>query len=193
MAAHGALIDWWAQITGRSVPELLDLAAQAPPGSEGVMALPFMEGERAPRWNPDLRAEIVGLHVDHGIEVVTRALLESTAYGLAHIAQGLAADGVVLERLVCSGGPARSSVWTSIKASVLEVPIDVPACDEMAAYGAALGAGAALGWWPPPGDGTAGSWPVPAMTTIEPEPSDLYRTGLERFIELGDEAVARIS
>jgi sugar (pentulose or hexulose) kinase len=125
--------------------------------------------------------------------VISRALLESTAYGLAHIAQGLAAQGVVLDRLVCSGGPARSTLWTSIKAAVLEVPIDVPACDEMAAYGAALGAGAALDWWPRPGEGPAGSWPIPEMTTIEPEPLDVYRQGLARFIELGDHAVAKIS
>jgi len=193
VAAHGSLLDWWSEITGRTVPELIDLAAKVPPGSHGVMALPFLEGERAPRWNPDLRAEIVGLHVDHDVGVITRALLESTAYGLAHISQGLAAQDVVLDRLVCSGGPARSTVWTSIKAAVLEAPIDVPACDEMAAYGAALGAGAALGWWPRPGEGSADSWPVPEMTTIEPEPLEVYRDGLARFIKLGDEAVARIS
>jgi len=193
VAAHGALVDWWSEITGRSVPELIDLAAKAPPGSLGVMALPFLEGERAPRWNPDLRAEIVGLHIDHDLGVITRALLESTAYGLAHIAQGLAAEGVVLDRLVCSGGPARSTVWAGIKAAVLEVPVDIPACDEMAAYGAALGAGAALDWWPRPGEGPAGSWPVPEMTTIEPESLDVYRHGLARFIELGDQAVAKIS
>jgi xylulokinase len=193
VAAHGALLDWWSEITGRSVPELIDLAEKVPPGSHGVMALPFLEGERAPRWDPDLRAEIVGLHIDHDVGVISRALLESTAYGLAHIAQGLAAQGVVLDRLVCSGGPARSTLWTSIKAAVLEVPIDVPACDEMAAYGAALGAGAALDWWPRPGEGPAGSWPIPEMTTIEPEPLDVYRQGLARFIELGDHAVAKIS
>lgn len=193
VAAHGAFLDWWSEITGRSVPDLIDLAAEVPPGSHGVMALPFLEGERAPRWNPDLRAEIVGLHIDHDVGVITRALLESTAYGLAHIAQGLAAEGVVLDRLVCSGGPARSAVWAAIKASVLGVPVDIPACDEMAAYGAALGAGAALDWWPRPGEGPAGSWPVPEMTTVEPESLEVYRDGLVRFVELGDQAVATIS
>ncbi len=193
VAAHGAILEWWADITGRSVSDLIALAAKVPPGSHGVMVLPFLEGERAPRWNPDLRAEIIGLHVDHDVGVIARALLESTAYGLGHIAQDLDAQGVVLERLVCSGGPARSTVWTSIKAAVLDVPIDVPSCDEMAAYGAALGAGAALGWWPRPGEGKAGDWPVPEMTTIDPEPLDVYGEGLQRFIELGDAAEARIS
>lgn len=191
VASHGALLDWWSDITGRPFSELIELAAKVAPGADGVMALPFLEGERAPRWNPDLRAEIVGLHIDHGVGVITRALLESTAYGLGHIAAGLADQGVVLERLVCSGGPARSTLWTSIKAAVLEVPIDVPSCDQMAAYGAALGAGSALGWWPRPGEGAAGSWPIPEMTTIEPEPLEVYRQGLQRFIALGDEAATR--
>lgn len=192
VASHGAILDWWSDITGRSVQELISLAAEVEPGSHDVMVLPFLEGERAPRWNRDLRAEIVGLSTTSDIGVVSRALLEASAYGLGHIAHDLAARGVTLDRVVCSGGPSRSRVWTSIKASVLEVPFDVPDCDEMSAYGAALGAGAALDWWPRPGEGKAGDWPVPEMTTVEPEPLTVYREGLSRFIELGDAAQAKL-
>lgn len=193
VAAHGAMLDWWADITGREIPELLELAAKAPPGSHGVMALPFFEGERAPRWNTALRAEIVGLHLDHDIGVVTRALLEATAYGIAHIARGLADSGVGLDRVVCSGGPARSRFWMQIKADVLEVPVDVPLFHQLSSYGAALSAGSALGWWPRPGEGSSGDWPLPDRYTIHPEPRDVYRKGLERFIALGDQAEARIA
>jgi xylulokinase len=192
VAAHGAMLDWWAGITGRPMSELLELAAAVPAGSFGVMALPFFEGERAPRWNPALRAEIVGLHLDHGVGVVTRALLEATAYGIAHIARSLGAQGVGLDRVVCSGGPSRSRFWMELKAAVLEVPVDVPLFHQMSSYGAALGAGAALGWWPRPGEGGSGDWPLPAMYTIEPDPDPVYRAGLDRFIALGDEAAARI-
>ncbi len=192
VASHGAIMDWWTDITGRSVAELLELAAGVEPGAGGVMVLPFLEGERAPRWNLGLRAEIVGLSLDSGVAEVTRALVESTAYGLGHIARNLAEQGVKLDRVVSSGGPARSALWTSIKAAVLEVPIDVPACDEMAAYGAALAAGAAIGWWPRPGEGKPGDWPMPDVTTYEPEPLEVYRRGLDRFIALGDEAVERL-
>ena len=189
VASHGAIMDWWASMTGRSVGELIELAGDVEPGARGVMALPYLEGERAPRWNRDLRAQIVGLTIDTDAGVVARALLESTAYGLAHIARSLEAQGVFLDRVVSSGGPSRSALWTSIKASVLEVPIDVPECSEMAAYGAALAAGAAVGWWPRPGEGKPGDWPMPAVTTIEPEPLEVYREGLDRFIALGDQAV----
>ena len=192
VASHGAMLDWWSDVTGRPVADLLGAAVAVEPGSGGVMVLPFLEGERAPRWEPRLRAEIVGLTQDSGVGVVTRAILESTAYGLAHIAIELAGQGVELRRLVSSGGPSRSKLWNSIKAAVLGVPVDVPACDEMAAYGGALAAGAALGWWPRPGDGMVGDWPTPPVTTFDPECSTVYEEGLQRFIALGDQAVSRL-
>jgi sugar (pentulose or hexulose) kinase len=191
VASHGAAMDWWASLTGRSVGELIELAGAVEPGAKGVMALPYLEGERAPRWNRDLRAQIEGLTIESDVGVVARALLESTAYGLAHIARSLESQGVGLDRVVSSGGPSRSRLWTSIKAAVLEVPIDVPECSEMAAYGAALAAGSAIDWWPRPGEGEPGDWPMPAVTTIEPEPLEVYRKGLDRFITLGDQAAIR--
>ncbi len=192
VAAHGSMLEWWSRITGRSVADLVELAAGVPPGSHGVMVLPFFEGERAPRWNPQLRAEILGLSIDHGPAVVARALLEAAAYGLAHIALTLAADGVGLDRVVSSGLPARDGLWPQIKSAVLGVPIDVPDCDQMAAYGAALTAGAGLGWWPRPGTGSSGDWPTPAMSTIVAEPLAVYRDGVRRFVALGDAAEARL-
>jgi sugar (pentulose or hexulose) kinase len=185
-AAHGAVLDWWSALTGRSIGELLALAAEVPPGAGGVTALPYLEGERAPRWDPALRAQLAGVSGSTGPGEVSRALLEGTAYGLAHIAHELAAEGVGLNRLVCAGSPARSRLWCSIKAAVLEIPVEVPAYPELTAFGAALAAGAALGWWPPPGKGQRGDWPQLPVDVIEPEPDPVYRAGYARFIALGD-------
>jgi xylulokinase len=187
-ASHGSILEWWSQMTGRPVDELLALAADIPPGAGGVLVLPYLEGERAPRWEPRLRAELVGLGAATGPGEVTRALLEGTAYGLAHIAHELAGHGVTLHRLVCGGTPARSRLWCSIKAAVLDVPVEVPAYPSLTAYGAALAAGAALGWWPAPGTGRPGDWPRPAAEVIEPEPDPAYRDGYARFVALGDRA-----
>ena len=127
------------------------------------------------------------------IAEVARALLESTAYGLAHIARELDARGVPTRRLVVGGSPARSELWCEIKAAVLEVPVEVSSYPELAAYGAGLAAGAAVGWWPAPGEGRAGDWPRPAVRVVAPEPSEVYRDGYARFVELGDEAVDRLA
>lgn len=192
-SSHGLVLEWWSAMTGQPVGALLELAATVPPGANGVVALPYLEGERAPRWNRDLRAELVGLGADTGPGEVTRALLEATAYGLAHIVGDLAGSGVRFDVLVVGGAPARSRLWATIKASVLEVPVEVPEYPELTAYGAALAAGAAVGWWPAPGEGAPGGWPRPPGTRLDPEPQPAYRDGFRRFLALGDEAARRSS
>lgn len=191
--AHGLALEWLSGVTGRGTGELLTLAAQSPPGAGGVMLLPYLNGERAPRWNPHLRGELSGIGTATTVADLARAVLEGTAYGLAHIVRMLQAAGAPVDSMVCSGSPARSALWCQVKASVLEVPVDVPAESDLAAYGAALGAGAGAGWWPVPGDGDSGAWPRPRMQRIEPRVCPAYREGLQRFIALGDAAEARIA
>jgi xylulokinase len=75
---------------------------------------------------------------------------------------------------------------------VLRVPVEIPKNPELAAYGAALAAGAALDWWPRPGRGAAGSWPHPDIDILPPEFVPEYEEGFRRFLELGDAAESRL-
>ncbi|MCM2388591.1 FGGY-family carbohydrate kinase [Streptomyces albipurpureus] len=193
VAAHGLMLEWLSGLTGRKVPELLALADGVPAGARGVSVIPYLEGERAPRWNRALRSEIHGLSASAGPGEITRAALEGAAYGLAHIAMELAAKQAPIHTLVCAGSPALSRLWCSVKASVLGVPVEVPEPVDVAAYGAALAAGAGAGWWPVPGAGRGGDWPRPTMTLIEPEPDPVYEDGLRQFLALGDAGVARVT
>ncbi|MFD0656721.1 FGGY-family carbohydrate kinase [Thermocatellispora tengchongensis] len=190
VSGHGLMLEWLAGLTGRTVPELLKLAEQVPPGADGVLLLPYLEGERAPRWNRDLRAEITGLGSAHGPGHLARAALEGAAYGLRHIAASLP---IPMDVMVVAGSPATSPLWCQIKADVLEVPVEVPAETGLAAYGSALAAGAGAGWWPAPGEAEGGSWPRPAVTVVEPSPKAVYREAYERFVALGDAAEQRLS
>jgi sugar (pentulose or hexulose) kinase len=191
VASHGIALEWLANVLGRELDELLEAAGTVPPGAGGVVALPYLEGERAPRWNRSLRGEVTGLTPETGPAELCRAFLEGTAYGLAHIAADLRSSGVPIDVVVIGGSPARSRIWCAIKADVLGVPVEVPDEPDLAAYGAALGAGAGAGWWPAPGQGASGDWPRPATTTIEPTARPEYGDGYERFIALGDEAERR--
>ncbi len=192
VSAHGIALEWWAAMTGATVEELITAAASVPPGANGTIALPYFEGERAPRWNRELRAELAGITTATTRADVARALLESTAYGLAHIARELEAHGVPTRRLVVGGSPARSRAWCEIKAAVLEVPVEVPEHPELAAFGAGLAAGAAAQWWPSPGEGRAGDWPRPQTHVVDPAPREIYRERYAQFVELGDAAVERL-
>ena len=191
---HGELLEWWSRVSGRPIAELLALAADVPPGAAGVVVLPYHGGERAPRWEPHLRGEIHGLSFDAGAAEITRAVLEGAAYGLRHIRDGLEAAGVGMDVMCCAGSPALSRLWCSIKASVLEVVVEVPERPEqLSAHGCALAAGAALGWWEGVGAVSMDSWPLVPMSRVEPVPDDAYSAGYERFVALGDAAVARLT
>ena len=188
VSAHGASLDWLATVTGRPRSALLKLAAGVPAGARGVVFLPYLEGERAPRWQRRLTGEFHGLRADTGVAELARAVLEGAAYGLAHIARGLRAGGAEIEVVTCTGGPSRSRLWCEIKAAVLSAPFDVPECSELSAYGAALAAGAGAGWGPVPGGGGPGSWPRPRMTRIDSVPEHAYQEVFERFVSFGDAA-----
>lgn len=190
VSSHGLMLEWLTAVTGRPVPELLELAESVPAGADGVIVLPYLEGERAPRWNRGLRAEIVGLSSGCGPGHLARAVLEGAAYGLRSIADSLPAP---LDVLVCAGSPARSRLWCQIKADVLEVPVEIPAETDLAAYGAALAAGAGAGWWPKPGTASGGSWPRPPVTVLEPSLRSVYRETYRRFVSLGDAAEHRLT
>ena len=190
---HGQLLEWWSAMSGRSIEELLGLATEVAPGAGGLLVLPYHDGERAPRWEARLRGEIHGLTFNAGVAEIARAVLEAAGYGLRHIHEDLRASGVEMDVMCCGGSPALSRLWCSIKASILEVEVDMPdRPDQLSAHGCALTAGSALGWWDPVGAERSDSWPLAAMTRIEPSPDDAYRAGYERFVALGDAAVARL-
>lgn len=185
--AHGLSIEWLRDLTARPVEWLLGVAEGVPPGAGGVVFAPYLEGERAPRWNRDVRGGLSGLASGTGPAQLTRAVLEGTAYGLRHILDGIRAQGISPEVLICTGSPSRSRLWCSIKASILGLPVLVPDEPDLAALGSAYSAGAAAGWWPRPGESDEpDAWPEREMTRIEPEPLAVYEDGYRRFLELGD-------
>ena len=150
--------------------------------------------------HPDTVRRVHESYLEAGADVITantfatcRHVLEAAGYGLRHINEELKASGVEMDVMCCGGSPALSRLWCSIKASVLEVAVDVPERPEqLSAHGCALAAGAALEWWDGVGSDSMDSWPLPAMTRVEPTPDDAYRGGYERFVALGDAAASRL-
>lgn len=126
---------------------LLEEAAEAPPGSDGVMWTPYLMGERTPHLDPHARAALVGLAANHGRPHVVRAILEGVAFSLRDTLTIFAAMGVPVERIRLGGGGARGALWRQIQADVYGRPVEVLAAEEGAAYGAALLAGVGAGVW----------------------------------------------
>jgi xylulokinase len=120
-----------------------------PSGSEGLLFLPYLTGERTPHPDPLARGAFVGLTVRHTRAHMTRAVLEGVAFGLRDSFELIKSAGLTAIRQVrVSGGGARSALWRQILANVLAVDLVTVNTTEGAAYGAALLAGVGAGAWP---------------------------------------------
>ncbi len=134
---------------GVDYDELLAPAAEVPAGSEGLLFLPYLTGERTPHPDPFARGAFVGLTVRHGLPHMTRAVLEGVAFGLRDSFSLMQGAGLgVIRQVRVSGGGARSALWRQILADVLGSELATVNSTEGAAYGAALLAGVGAGVWP---------------------------------------------
>ena len=133
-----------ATAPGAEFETLVAEAAPWAPGTEGLMFLPYLAGERTPHADPDARGAFSGLTLRHDRGALTRAVLEGVAFGLRDCLELLRRSG----RAESGGSRAaarRSDEWLRIVASVLELPLERTAAEEGAAYGAALLGGVAAG------------------------------------------------
>ncbi len=124
---------------GSDVHEAFEQAAgSAPPGSSGLVFLPYLMGERAPHWNPQARAAFIGLTTRHGNPHVARAALEGIVMQLRSVATAVEEIGGDFSEIRATGGFASSEVWSQMMADAFRRPVVVAANVEGTALGAAI-------------------------------------------------------
>jgi xylulokinase len=182
LSAAGSLT-WLREATAADTPydALLKEAEAWPAGTENLIFLPYLAGERTPYADADARGAFAGLSLRHDRGALTRAVLEGVAFGLRDSLDLTRELGGVPERGRISGGGARSRLWAQIIASVLELPLEPVAVDEGAAFGAAILGGVAAGTWPDVHAAVRAT--VKPRAPIEPVPEWInpYREQRERF------------
>lgn len=119
-------------------------AAATAPGSDGLLFHPYLAGERAPHWDPLLRADFLGVTMRHEAGHFVRALYEGVAFSLRDCRDLFAAEGLPIASARLVGGGTRSRLWRQIVADVLGIEIRVPQNND-ASYGAALLAAVGVG------------------------------------------------
>jgi gluconokinase len=140
--SNGAVVGQWASDTfGVDVAGLLDEAAAVPPGAEGLLALPYLLGERAPWWEPGLTGAFFGLRRFHGRAEITRALVEGVAQQLALVRDAVLEAGAAVHSVRATGGGFRSRVWAEAIASALDSELQLAEGSGGSGLGAVL-----LGW-----------------------------------------------
>ena len=132
--------------TGLDAYELLTKEAEGvSPGSDGLLFLPYLQGERTPHLDAYARGGWIGLTASHNRRHLVRAVLEGVAFSLKDCFAIIQEQGLELEQLRATGGGAKSLLWRQILADVLGVPLVTTTAEEGPAFGAALLAGVASG------------------------------------------------
>ncbi len=118
----GQNINWFLEHEADrySLDQLTTMAADIPVGSEGLIYLPFLSGERAPHWNPHLSASFVGLQSHHTKGHMFRSLLEGIAFNKRDILSHLPADAQMCK---ISGGSSINQLWNEIRANIIRTPL----------------------------------------------------------------------
>ena len=146
LSAGGSLAWWHDTLDERfDYKELSELAAQAPPGSEGLLFLPYLSGERTPHSDPAARGSFFGLTNRHDKSHMTRALMEGVVFSLRDSVEIMRELGTPIEQVRATGGGAKGELWRQLQADIYGLPIHRTTTDEGPAYGAALLAGVAAG------------------------------------------------
>ncbi len=147
MSTSGTLTEWLRSLVGGpSWEELLPEAAAVPPGSRGLLVLPYFAGERTPVYDPDARGMIAGLTLAHGRAELLRAGYEGIAFGIRQVLELFEQAAGRPRRIVAVGGGTRSALWLQIVSDVTRVSQLLPEETVGASYGdallAAIGTGA---------------------------------------------------
>jgi xylulokinase len=182
-----ASLDWVVRLLKPDDPngarELLAAAAKVPAGSDGLLFLPYLRGERTPHFDPAARGALVGMRMGHGPAEVTRAVLEGVVYALAEGLDLMRGVGVEPTSGVVAGGGV-NRLWQQIIADMLNMPIALGATEHASARGAALLGAVAAGISPSTAKST---WPLPVDTRVmEPNPTnvELYAERSATYREL---------
>jgi len=158
MQSGGGSLQWFKNVlcdseaaaagqAGVDVYDLLALkAGEVACGSEGVIFLPYLMGERSPLWNPDARACFIGLSMLHDKRHMARAVLEGVAFNMRLIEEAFREQGVSSKEIRMIGGGAKSALWRSIFADIMEKPVvKLNFIDEATSIGAAIAGGVGVG------------------------------------------------
>ncbi|MBK9125741.1 MAG: xylulokinase [Chloroflexi bacterium] len=149
LSAAGAL-QWYRDTLAPNVrfESLLAEAESVPAGSDGLLFLPYLSGERTPHPDPLARGAFIGLTARHTRGHMTRAVLEGVAFGLNDSLSLMRDGGVPMPEVVrLAGGGSRGALWRQIIADVLDIPVETAPTSEGSALGAGILAMVGAGWF----------------------------------------------
>jgi xylulokinase len=161
---------------GESYQNLADSAAAVPAGSEGLIFLPYLVGERTPHMDPSARGAFIGLTLRHSKAHLVRAVMEGVVYALRQGLELMVESGVAVGSIHASGGAVVHPLWRELLADIFQREIYLTEVSEASAVGAALLAGVGIGVFSDV-QSVYKTWsrPEPAVVHPDPKRSELYK------------------
>lgn len=167
-----------------SLQQYNEEAEKAPPGSDGLVFLPYMSGERSPIWDPDAKGVFYGLDFGKTKGHVIRSCMEGVAYSLKHNLDVAMSIGVDVKELFAVGGAANSALWMQIKSDITRKPLAVPFSDTAATLGAAILAGVGVGMYEGFEDAVARTVKITGRYEPDKENEGVYQSNYKTYISL---------
>lgn len=178
-----ASLEWLATILGKPAPKLTAALGTTLTGPSPALMLPYLSGERTPVADAQVRGLIMGLGHESDHKTLTHAALDAVAFAFRDSLEALKDAGTEVKRVTAVGGGSKSELWLKIIATVLGVPVDLPAAGDVGgAFGAArLGLIAATG-----ADFRKVLTAPKTARTIKPEPRarDAYEAHYRRYASI---------
>jgi len=134
------ILDWFAReffSDSKSLTELAELASKIPAGCEGLIALPFLQGERAPIYNPDARGVFFNVSIQHTRTHFIKALMEGICFELRSIVKSVEAACGHSKKVFVSGGFTHAPEWVQLLSTILGKELIVSGTHDASAMGAA--------------------------------------------------------
>lgn len=184
----GGVLRWFKQELGGedSFDDLTAMADKIAPGSDGLVFLPYMAGERSPIWNPDAKGVFYGLSFDKTRAHMARAALEGVAFSLEHNLKTAREIGVDVEEMLAMGGAANSEVWVQIKADVTGKTFKIPTSDTATTLGAAILAGVGVGLYESFEEAVKETVTITRVQEPDMERHAIYQEAMEKYLKLSE-------
>lgn len=138
----GAAVQWWLRNNFDAGPaeqhyeQFFREIDKEPAGSNGLLFLPYLTGERAPIWDSESCGTFFGIKLQHSRASFSRALLEGICYALKDVLEAVQQNAEPITRINISGGFTKSEVWVQILADIINTPLAIVQADDASAVGA---------------------------------------------------------
>ncbi len=161
-----------------------DIAAEIAPGSDGLLFLPYMSGERSPIWDPDATGIYFGVDFSKTKAHFIRASMEGVGFSLEHNLNVAEQSGATVNKLYSMGGAANSRLWTQMKSDITGKEIAIPNSDAASTLGAVILAGVGVGVYKDFDDAVTQTIRIKRTHTPNRELYETYQKAMKKYLAL---------